>query len=70
MGDGSQTNGGLADVPDGMLCDNGNPTGCNFMQVRGRYVVLARNRDEEMLTPTWTGDTDAVWAFRAAPAAD
>ena len=24
-----QTFGGLADTPDGMLCDNGNPTGCN-----------------------------------------
>ena len=29
MGDGGQTFGGLADTPDGMLCDNGNPDGCN-----------------------------------------
>ena len=32
MGDSTQTYGGLADAPDGMLCDNGYPTGCNYMQ--------------------------------------
>jgi hypothetical protein len=32
MGDGGQTFGGMPDTPDGMLCDNGNPTGCNYMQ--------------------------------------
>ena len=38
IGDGGQTLAGLADVPAGMLCDNGNPTGCNYMQCGpGRY---------------------------------
>ena len=32
MGDSTQVYGGLADAPDGMLCDNGHPTGCNYMQ--------------------------------------
>jgi hypothetical protein len=32
MGDSTQQYGGLADAPDGMLCDNGHPTGCNYMQ--------------------------------------
>jgi hypothetical protein len=32
MGDSTQVYGGLADAPDGILCDNGHPTGCNYMQ--------------------------------------
>ena len=32
QGDGGQTIGGMPDTPDGMLCDYGNPTGCNYMQ--------------------------------------
>lgn len=31
-GDGAQTYNGLADVPAGMLCDAGSPTGCYYMQ--------------------------------------
>ena len=32
MGDGAQGYGGFNDVPSGMLCDNGSPGGCNYMQ--------------------------------------
>lgn len=46
MGDGGQTYGGLQDVPDGMLCDNGNPSGCNFMQCgpSGRRQLSERHQ--------------------------
>eukprot|EP01043_Picozoa_sp_COSAG02_P038272 COSAG02_NODE_2939_length_7699_cov_2.571184_4_plen_720_part_00 len=46
MGDSTQTYGGLADAPDGMLCDNGHPTGCNYMQCgfgRRRSLLHQRN---------------------------
>jgi hypothetical protein len=43
MGDGGQYYGGLADVPSGMLCDNGSPTGCNYMQCGpGRSALLTQ----------------------------
>ena len=57
MGDGGQTYGGLTDVPDGMLCDNGNPSGCNFMQVRGP-TLLGK--------PCWLTETNANTHTRAA----
>jgi hypothetical protein len=42
-GDGGQKYGGLPDVPAGMLCDNGSPTGCNYMQCGpGRNAKLTR----------------------------
>lgn len=45
IGDGAQTLAGLADVPAGMLCDNGSPTGCNYMQCGpGRSSRLTARR--------------------------
>ena len=32
MADGGQTFGGIPGVPDGILCDNGSPGGCNYKQ--------------------------------------
>jgi len=44
-GDGGQQYGGFADVPAGMLCDNGSPTGCNYMQCGpGRSALLTTRR--------------------------
>ena len=46
-GDGSQRYGGLNDVPAGMLCDNGSPNLCNFMQcAAGREAILRKQRFE------------------------
>ena len=44
-GDGGQMIAGLADVPNGLLCDNGSPTGCNYMQCGpGRSALLTTRR--------------------------
>jgi hypothetical protein len=49
-GDGGQFYGGLPDVPDGMLCDNGSPTGCNYMQCGpGRNAVLVPRAGRDSL---------------------
>jgi hypothetical protein len=48
QGDGGQTIGGMPDAPDGMLCDNGNPTGCNYMQCgAGRRQLMAERAKAE-----------------------
>ena len=50
MGDGGQTYGGMPDTPDGMLCDNGSPTGCNYMQCgAGRRRQLTKRNDSGAL---------------------
>lgn len=49
QGDGGQTIGGMPDTPDGMLCDNGNPTGCNYMQCgAGRRQLLAERNESNL----------------------
>eukprot|EP01043_Picozoa_sp_COSAG02_P018257 COSAG02_NODE_848_length_16553_cov_21.228577_14_plen_315_part_00 len=69
MGDGGQTFGGLPDVPDGMLCDNGNPAGCNYMQCGAGRRQLATSRDPaaassaepEVMFPSKRRDTQKRW---------
>lgn len=53
MGDGSQTYGGMPDTPDGMLCDNGSPTGCNYMQCGpgGRRQLTKRSGNGTVALP-------------------
>ena len=52
-GDGMQFYGGLPDVPAGMLCDNGSPVGCNYMQCGpGRSATLTQR-----FAPSKTRDT-------------
>ena len=55
-GDGAQGYGGLNDVPAGMLCDNGSPTGCNYMQCGpGRQArLIARAPTESTSAPAST----------------
>lgn len=71
MGDGGQTFGGLPDTPDGMLCDNGNPSGCNYMQCGAggrRRRLKAKSRDKvsngaepEPVFPSKRRDTYQKW---------
>ena len=67
MGDGGQTFGGLPDTPDGMLCDNGNPGGCNYMQCGAGRRQLAAARGEpqsaapESAFPSKRRETNAKW---------
>jgi len=54
-GDGGQFYGGLPDVPDGLLCDNGAPDGCNYMQCGpGRSALLTARTPS---APSKTRDT-------------
>ena len=63
MGDSTQSYGGLADAPDGMLCDNGHPTGCNYMQCGfGRRRV---QQQQQRLNGTGDSPADGL-ATRAA----
>jgi hypothetical protein len=53
VGDGGQGYGGLADVPAGMLCDNGSPTGCNYMQCGpGRSAKLTQRHQHNNAAAT------------------
>eukprot|EP01050_Picozoa_sp_SAG11_P001222 SAG11_NODE_52_length_19809_cov_14.064231_7_plen_248_part_00 len=66
MGDGGQTFGGMPDTPDGMLCDNGNPGGCNYMQCgAGRRRLEAERGAEpaapEQSYPSKRRDTHKKW---------
>ena len=66
MGDGGQTFGGLPDTPDGMLCDNGNPGGCNYMQCGPGRRQLADERGAAVAEapesfPSKRRDTQKRW---------
>ena len=66
MGDGGQTFGGLPDTPDGMLCDNGNPGGCNYMQCGPGRRQLADERgaavaEAPMSFPSKRRDAQKRW---------
>ena len=57
QGDGGQFYGGLPDVPNGMLCDNGSPIGCNYMQCGPGRSALLTKRVHVPFSPSKTRDT-------------
>jgi hypothetical protein len=65
-GDGGQGIGSHNNVPAGMLCDNGSPTGCNYMQCGpGRESKLVNRRG-----PSKLGDTQGPgkdWRLLLSP---
>ena len=70
IGDGAQGYGGFNDVPAGMLCDNGSPSGCNYMQCgpgrhaplveRGKRAATTASKREETLHEQKAFDTAAL----------